>query len=147
MYNSFISNMNKSLSAYMESNIQASSQKRVNRPSDDPVSAGRILDTRATLSKLSTYEENSKMAMGWLGLADNILGSGDGSVLNVLSLIKAKDIQTSTGTINQDNRLQVASAIREYMGQLVSLPTPSSGTSIFSPGRRPTGLPMAWPSA
>ncbi len=88
MYNSFITGMNNTLSAYMESNMQSSSQKRVNRPSDDPVSAGRILETRATLSRLSDYDANSKMAMGWLGLADNILGSGDGSVLTVLSLIK-----------------------------------------------------------
>ncbi|MCL1939146.1 MAG: flagellar biosynthesis protein FlgL [Desulfovibrionaceae bacterium] len=136
MYNSFISNMNHSLSAYMESNIQASSQKRVNRPSDDPVSAGRILDTRSTLSRLSTYEENSKMAMGWLALSDNILGSGDGSVLNVLSLIKAKDIQTSTGTINQDNRLQVASAIREYMGQLVALSNTKFGDQHIFAGHK-----------
>jgi flagellar hook-associated protein 3 FlgL len=133
MYNTFMTNMNHSLSAYMESNIQASSQKRVNRPSDDPVNAGRILDTRATLSTLAMYEENCKMAMGWLSLADSILGSGDGSVHTVLSLIKTLDIQTSTGTINQDNRLQVAAAVREYMGQLVALANTKFGNQhIFA---------------
>ena len=32
MYNSFVSNMNRTLSNYMESNIQSSSQKKINRP-------------------------------------------------------------------------------------------------------------------
>ena len=136
MYNSFITNMNHSLSAYMESNIQASSMKRVNRPSDDPVNAGRILDTRATLSRLAVFEENAKMAMGWLSLSDSILGSGDGSVHNVLSLIKALDIQTATGTINQDNRLQTATAIRQYMEQLMVLANTKFGNQHIYAGHK-----------
>ena len=35
--------MNKSLADYMESNLQSSSQKKINRPSDDPTGAGRVL--------------------------------------------------------------------------------------------------------
>ena len=136
MYNSFISNMNSTLSAYMESNMQSSSQKRVNRPSDDAVSAGRILDTRATLNRLRVYEANTNTAMGWLGLSDNILGSGDGSVLTVLSMIKTKDIQTSTGTINQENRLEIASAIRQYMGQIVSLANTKYGDQHLYAGHK-----------
>lgn len=143
MYSSFVNNMNMTLSAYMESNIQSSSQKRVNRPSDDPVSAGRILDSRNTLSRLSLYEENTKTAMGWLGLADNILGSGDGSVLNVLSLIKSLDIQTSTGTINQENRLEVASAIRQYMSQLVSLANTEYGDQHIFAGQKTSQAPYS----
>ena len=141
MYNSFITNMNHSLSAYMESNIQASSQKRVNRPSDDPVNMGRILDTRATLSRLSVYEENAKMAMGWLSLSDSILGSGDGSVHNVLSLIKTLDIQTATGTINQDNRLQIATAVRQYMEQLQSLANTRFGNQYIYAGHKTDAPP------
>jgi len=136
MYNSFVTNMNHSLSAYMESNIQASSMKRVNRPSDDPVNSGRILDIRATLSRLAVFEENAKMAMGWLSLSDSILASGDGSVHNVLSLIKALDIQTATGTINQDNRLQAATAIRQYMEQLVSLANTRFGNQYIYAGQK-----------
>ena len=64
MYNSFVGGMNRNLGAFMESNIQSSSQKRVNKPSDDPFSAGRILNTRSTLSTLAIYEENIGQALG-----------------------------------------------------------------------------------
>ena len=136
MYSSMVHNMNRNLSAYMESNMQSSSQKRVNKPSDDPVSAGRILGSRHTLSRLSVYEENAKTAMGWLATADSILTSGDGSVHNVLSMIKTKDIQTSTGTINQENRMEVASAIRQYMSQLVSLANTPYGKQYIFAGQK-----------
>ena len=136
MYSSMISNMNRNLSAYMESNMQSSSQKRVNRPSDDPVSAGRILSSRHTLSRLSVFEENAKTAMGWLATADSMLTSGDGSVHSLLSMIKTKDIQTSTGTINQENRLEVASAIRQYMSSLVSLANSKYGTQYIFAGQK-----------
>ncbi len=141
MYNSMVHNMNSTLSAYIESNMQSSSQKRVNRPSDDPVSAGRILDTRATISKLSDYDKNTKTAMGWLGLADNILASGDGSVHTVLSLIKSTDIQSSTGTINQENRLEIASAIRQYMEQLVNLANTQYGDQHIFAGQKTDAPP------
>ena len=36
MYRSFITNMNKNLSDYMDSNIQSATQKRINKPSDVP---------------------------------------------------------------------------------------------------------------
>ena len=51
MYNSFVSNMNRTLSNYMESNIQSSSQKKINRPSDDPVGMARVLNYRAAITR------------------------------------------------------------------------------------------------
>ena len=34
------------------------SQKRINRPSDDPIGMGRVLDYRQTLSSIEQYETN-----------------------------------------------------------------------------------------
>ena len=133
MYNSFVSNMNKSLGAYMESNIQASSQKKVNRPSDDPFNAGRILNTRSTLSTLSIYEENMGQAMGWLSLADSIVGSGNGSVQNVLTRLTELAEQGSSESYDGENREQIAFELRQLYEQLVNLAnTKFDGKHIFS---------------
>ncbi|MDL2266516.1 flagellar biosynthesis protein FlgL [Desulfovibrio sp. OttesenSCG-928-G15] len=140
MYSSFVGNMNMNLSAYMESNIQASSQKRVNRPSDDPVSAGRILSTRADLSKLGVYEENIEQAMGWLNLADTTLAGTDGSVQSILSTLKSLAEQAATGTYNESNREQIGMQARELFEQLITLSnTRFEGRHIFA-GHKVDGL-------
>ena len=36
MYSDMVGQMQKNLAAYMESNEQGSTQKKINRPSDDP---------------------------------------------------------------------------------------------------------------
>lgn len=132
MYNSFIGNMNRNLGALMESNIQSSSQKRVNRPSDDPIAASRILRSRDTLSKVATYESNTKLAMGWLNLADSVLASGDGSVQTILSRLQVLAEQGATGTLTAQNRLEISSEARELYAQLVQLANSTfNGQQIF----------------
>ena len=51
MYRSFITNMNKNLSDYMDSNIQSATQKRINKPSDDPVGMARVLAYRSSIAR------------------------------------------------------------------------------------------------
>ncbi|MDL2279274.1 flagellar hook-associated protein FlgL [Desulfovibrio sp. OttesenSCG-928-G11] len=133
MYNSFVSNMNRTLGDYMESNIQSSSQKRVNRPSDDPVAAGRIMSSRATLNKMETWKENIDTAYGWLSLADQVLGSSDGSVQNILSRIKVLAEEGASGEKSADNRLQISYEIRQHFEQLINIAnTEFQGSHIFA---------------
>lgn len=133
MYNSFVGNMNRNLGALMESNIQSSSQKRVNRPSDDPVSAARILRSRDTLNKLSTYKANTEMAMGWLNLADYTLASGDGSVQTLLSRLQVLAEQGATGSYSAENRLEISSEVRQLFEGLIQLSnTTFNGNQIFA---------------
>ncbi|MDR1686220.1 MAG: flagellar hook-associated protein FlgL [Desulfovibrio sp.] len=143
MYGSFVRDMNRTLSDYMDSNIQASSQKKINKPSDDPVGAGRVLSSRATLSRLDLYEENIKTATGWLSTADSVLGSGEGSVQSLLTQIKEKAMQAATSTVTAENRLQIAQQVRGIMSQLVSLAnTEFAGSNIFA-GHKTTGSAYA----
>lgn len=135
MYNSFVTNMNRTLGDYMESNIQSSSQKRVNRPSDDPVAAGRIMSSRATLGKMKTWESNINTAYGWINLADQVLGSGQGSVQEILNRIKVLAEQGADGTKSAENRLQISFELRESFEQLINLANttaPGSGDHLFA---------------
>ena len=66
MYNTMVGSMQKSLSAYMESNEQGSTQKKINRPSDDPAGIYRVLMTRDDISDTKQYPSNCDTAEGWL---------------------------------------------------------------------------------
>ncbi|MDR1946994.1 MAG: flagellar hook-associated protein FlgL [Desulfovibrio sp.] len=133
MFSSFVRDMNRTLSDYMDTNIQMSSQKKINKPSDDPVGAGRVLASRATLSRLDTYDENIATAMGWLSTADSVLGSGEGSVQTLLSQIRVLAEQAATGTVTEENRLQIAQEVRGLMSQLVNLSNSEfAGSKLFA---------------
>ncbi len=132
MYNSFVTGMNRNLSALMDSNMQSSSQKKVNKPSDDPVAAGRIISSRATLDRISSYKENINMAMGWLNLADNALADQDGGALNLLSQIKALALDMASSDSTAENRLETSYQVREYFKQLITIANSAyAGNHIF----------------
>ncbi|MBO5490024.1 MAG: flagellar hook protein [Desulfovibrio sp.] len=130
MYRTMTGQMQKSLSAYMESNEQGSSQKKINRPSDDPAGTYRVLMTRDDINATKQYQSNVDTAKGWLTLADNVLGT---QVSTVLTSLKSLAEQASTGTYTAENRSQIASQVREIFGQFLNLAnTEFEGKSIFA---------------
>ncbi|GFK92697.1 Flagellar hook-associated protein 3 [Fundidesulfovibrio magnetotacticus] len=129
IYGSSVNYMNTTLSQLMESNLQASSQKKVNRPSDDPVGMSRILSYRDNLAAMDQYETNISMAEGWLNLADNTMVQTN----TVVTRLKELAEQGSTGTLTGDNRSQIAAEARQLFQQLVAMGnTEFDGKSIFA---------------
>ncbi len=132
MYTNFTSNMNKNLSELMESNLQSSSQLKINRPSDDPVGAGRVISYRASISRLSINQQSCQSAYGWLSTADGVLAES-GSVQTLLNRIKTLAQQGSSGTYDAANREQISYELRETFNQLINLANTSyEGKHIFA---------------
>ena len=130
MYNNMVGSMQKNLGGYMESVEQGSSQKKINRPSDDPAGTYRVLTTRVDMSNTTQYKENVDTAKGWLNLADDILSKQTATVLTDL---KALAEQASTGTYSAAQRQIMADQARQYFGQLLNLSnTEYEGKSIFA---------------
>jgi len=117
IYNNMLNNMQSTLGAYMESNIQGASQKKVNRPSDDPAGTARILNYRASLEMNKQQRYNADTAEGWLKLGDETLMQ----VSTVIQRLKELAEQASTGTYTPENRLQISYEIRAQFEQLINL--------------------------
>lgn len=117
MYNSMLGDMQSTLSAYMESVTQGSSQKRLNRPSDDPAGAARVLSYRGSLTQTNQHVTNAGTANGWLGTADSTLLSAQ----NLLAQIRVKAQEGATDTYDADQRMAMAKEVRELMGALMNL--------------------------
>ena len=132
IYNSSVAGMNKTLSDLMNSNIQSASQLRINKPSDDPVGAARVISYRSTLNDISRYQDNIGAAQGWLGTADSVLSS-EGSVQTLLTKIKTLAQQGASGTYDAENREQMSYELRQYYEQLITVAnTTYNGSYIFS---------------
>lgn len=129
LFNSFVFNMNRGLTELMELNTQASSQKKINRPSDDAVGAARVLDYRDSLAQIDQFRENVGTAKGWLGLADQTMIQ----VSTVLTRCQELAQQASTGTLDEDNREQISYEVRQLFRQLMNLAnTDFEGQHIFA---------------
>jgi flagellar hook-associated protein 3 FlgL len=129
IYSSVLNYLNKSAVDLHELNLKASSQKQINRPSDDPMGTYRVLTLRDSLSAVARYQKNVSTAKGWLGLADETL------METSTQLIRAKALaeQAATGTISSDNREQLAAEARQIFQQVINLSNASyENKSIFS---------------
>ncbi len=129
LFTNYISNMNLSLGKFMDLNIQASSQKRINKPSDDPAGMYRVLNHRDVLRSIDNYKTNIGTAKGWLKQADETMLEMN----TIITRLKTLAEQGATGHLSADNREQISYEVREMYGQLISLANQRfEGKSIFA---------------
>ena len=129
LYGTVIRQTNATLLDLVNSNEQMSTQKRINRPSDDPSGTVQVLNTRSDISRLTQYESNIDQATGWLSQQDAVLTS----VSTLTTSIEELAEQAATGTMTEDNREEIAAQVRQYFEQLISLAnTQYSGAYLFS---------------
>ena len=139
MYGTMISQMNTSLANLQESNLQAATEKKVNRPSDDPAGMANILAFRASLDNINDYYKNTSVAKGWLNLTDGVLQQTSSLITRASELAE----QIATGTVSAENRDQVASELRQVYQQLITLGnTQYAGQYIFG-GQKTNAAPYA----
>ncbi|MDE7241447.1 flagellar hook protein [Desulfovibrio sp.] len=130
MYNDMVGQMQKNLAGYMESVQQGSTQKKINRPSDDPAGTYRVLTTRIDLTNTAQYQENVDTAKGWLNLEDSVLSTRVPTVIQDLITLAE---QASTGTYDASQRKIMADQARQQFGSLLELAnTDFEGKSIFA---------------
>lgn len=109
---------------------QISTGKRVNRPSDDPVAAARILKLDQEVARIEQYQRNA-------GLAENRLNQEEAtlsSVVDVIQRIRELTVQAGNATLSQNDRISIASELRQRLEQLSTLGNTrdASGEYIFS---------------
>lgn len=128
MYSSMLNGMQSSLSKYMESMEQGSTQKQINRPSDDPAAYYRILTTRDSIDETKKYLTNINEAKGWLELTDSTLTN----LTTLMGSIKALMNQASTDCTAAERQIMADEAWQMF-GQILNLSnTEFNGNKLFA---------------
>jgi len=124
------SNLFKNTDRLLELQTMVSSGKRVNKPSDDPISMGRILDYRKTLASVDQYERNISNGESWLNLTDSVLG-GIGDLI-----IRAKElaIYQASDTNSTDDRLIASEEVKNIFDQVMAMANTKQGNSYLFAG-------------
>ena len=113
-----------------ETQLQLSTGKKINRPSDDPSASTQLLKLSTLKSKTEQYNRNIESARNQLQLQESVLSS----VTNVLQRIRELTIQANNATQSNESRAAIADEIYNRIDELLQYANTKdpSGEYIFS---------------
>lgn len=114
MRNNSLLNMQKNKTAYNKYLSQYNTQKKIQRPSDDPTIAVRALKYRTTLVEIDQYLVNIKDATSWMGATETCLKE----VNQRLTDMSYYCTQAANGTYNEKNRKDIVTQLKQYAGYI-----------------------------
>ena len=132
-------NLFKNIDQFLKTQNILSSGKRINKPSDDPIGMGKVLDYRKTICAIDQYDRNIAHGESWLDLTDSTLNAvGD-------SLIRAKELALSqaNATANADTMKAVAEEVKNIYDHLLQLANTKLGNSYIFAGHKTDAPPFS----
>lgn len=131
--------LNKNRSEMSELQTQAASQKRINKPSDDPVGTTKLLSSRTDAKGIDQYLKNLDFAQTFLNFTDQSLEDVTNSLLRAkeLALSQANDPSSSDIT-----RKAVATEIRQLYNQALQVANRKLGNRFIFGGYGTTDVPF-----
>ncbi len=139
LFNQVTSNLGKNRSQMSELQNQAATQKRVTKPSDDPVAASRVLASRVDLAGNQQYLKSLEYARSFLDFSDQSL--------NEISenLMRAKELaisQASDASANETTRRVTAAEVEQIYNQIIQIGNRKLGDRFVFGGFKTTTPPF-----
>lgn len=138
-YEQVKTNVGKNRSQMSELQNQAATQKRVNKPSDDPLAASRVLQNRIDLQGSKQFSKSLTYAKSFLEYTDQSLGDLTEVVM------RAKELainQANDASANEDSRRAVAIEIEQLYNQMVNIGNRKLGDRFIFGGFRTLEAPF-----
>ena len=127
--NSMLNYITTAESKYYALSEEASSGKKLTKPSDDPTGTKTVLNINAKLDQLSSYSDNMKLAQNELDVVDDTYAS----VTNALQNAKDLATQAANGTYSQSDLNGIKVQINQIIEGVVDLAnTQYNGNYLFS---------------
>jgi flagellar hook-associated protein 3 len=101
---------------YSELMEKLATQKQVNKPSDDPLGMGKILDYRSAKAYISNYQENITSSQSWLSATESSLSN----INDILTKVKETAVSQATATATASTRQIAADALEPLIEQIRS---------------------------
>ena len=118
-----------------KANEIATTGKRINNLSDDPVGLTQSLNIKSALSSIEQMGRNISHGNSWLTASESALTN----VQNIISDTKALCVQMASGTTGSDHRASAAGTVPNMLDEIVSLAnTDVAGNYIFAGSKTDT---------
>lgn len=117
MYKQSVQSMQRQQSELHRTEAQLASGKRINKPSDDPTGAARVLDLNSTIGVIDQMSRNVAGAESALALEENVIASANNSLQRVRELT----IQGNNASNSDSDRRAIAQEIYQKLDELTAL--------------------------
>jgi flagellar hook-associated protein 3 FlgL len=138
MSNLFVRNIQKQTEAMLQRQEQIATQKRINRPSDDPAGMARVLDGRSTLAAIDQYGQNIEQGKTRLELNEQTLDQVNDLVKQARQLAEAN----SGADVTADQRAVAADNVKGIYDQVMQLANSRSGGRYMFAGYQTDTAPF-----
>lgn len=138
-YNQSLNAINKNRQEMMVYQNQAASQKRINKPSDDPLGSARILEKKTEMQGFDQYKRNILSAKEFVEYSEQSLSQA--SEL----LIRAKELaidQADDSANGAESRRIVAGEVRQIYEQMVNIANRRFGDRFLFGGYKSMTTPF-----
>lgn len=124
------SNINANKVLVDKYNTQMTTQKKINKPSDDPVIAIRSLRMQTSLSHIDQYLNNNiSDANSWLNVTDTALEN----MKTILTDVRSLCVKGATDTLKEDDRRTILNQLKSLSDQIYAEGNADfSGRTVFT---------------
>ena len=127
MINSTMRNVNSSKTNLNSAENQMGTEKKITRPSDDPIIAIRALSLRSSLSEISMYLTNNiPEAESWIGITESALDNMDSALGDIYELCT----QGASDQFTIENRSAIIQVLNQYKKLCIQRPMPTMPEDI-----------------
>ncbi|GIN39732.1 flagellar hook-associated protein FlgL [Heyndrickxia oleronia] len=112
--NNFLKNISNSYEKMGKISEQMQTQKKITRPSDDPVVAMKGIAYRTNLAEVQQFKRNFTEAHNWIDNSDAALDQAT----QALQRIRELTVKANNGTLEGDQRNAIAKEIEQLRDQL-----------------------------
>lgn len=137
MADSIMNDLYKNTQRLLKLQKTVSSQKRINRPSDDPIGMGKVLNYRKILSSIEQYGTNITRGKTQIELTEINLEAIDDFVLEARRIA----VEQSSGTM--DTRTIAAQEIKGIYDQVLQLANTKLGSDHIFAGHQTDTAPFS----
>lgn len=129
MTDRLLANLGKSQERLARASEEMQTQKKLLRPSDDPVGAQRAVLTRADLDATETYADNVSQARGWMDTA----GDSMQELTDLLHKVQQLTVQGANGATGDEARKNIAFELDQIISAVKQAGnTTFGGVYVFS---------------
>lgn len=130
MYKQSVESMQSQQAELQRTEAQLASGKRINKPSDDPTGAARVLDLNSTIGVIDQFSRNVEGAESSLAFEENVIAS----VNNSLQRVRELAIQGNNSSNSDTDRQALAAELYQKLDELIGMANTrdAKGDYIFS---------------
>lgn len=115
MVNNMLLGLNRNTQRLNDIYMQMNTLKKIQKPSDDPIIAGRALKFRTNVAELKQYQDNVKQARSWMETTEQALKN----MRSILDSMRDRCVQATSDTLTTEEREKIVHELRQLKNQLV----------------------------